>query len=260
PVLTARLQAEGRLSAPCVFAVAVTDPQGVYSTRYSQNLLAPDGVLVHTIPFALNDAAGDWTVEAKDVATGTSARVLLRREGHTVRPKLIDDLLINPGMGFMTFQRFNGDALNPGTESWTEGHPIEYQPAPDTLHNPDYPDTSLAYFRVYWSYLEPERGAYRWEMIDKALATAQSRGQTLLLRIAPHGFDRKEDVPAWYRAMVGPKRDFVEPKWQVDPNDERYAQCFGGMIRALGRRYDGHPGLESVDMALMSAWGESENA
>ena len=177
-----------------------------------------------------------------------------------VRPKLIDDLLINPGMGFMTFQRFNGDALNPGTERWTEGHPIEYQPTPESLHNPEYPDTSLAYFRVYWSYVEPERGAYQWAMIDRALATAQARGQTLLLRIAPHGFDHTEDVPTWYRALVGPRRDFIEPKWQVDPNDPRYAQCFGSMIRALGRRYDGNPGLESVDLALMSAWGESENA
>ncbi|MFQ6039365.1 MAG: hypothetical protein ACE5PV_00810 [Candidatus Poribacteria bacterium] len=31
-----------------------------------------------------------------------------------VRPREIDDVLINPGIGFMTFQRFNGDALNPG--------------------------------------------------------------------------------------------------------------------------------------------------
>ena len=31
-----------------------------------------------------------------------------------VKPKEIDDILINPGKGFMTFQRFNGDELNDG--------------------------------------------------------------------------------------------------------------------------------------------------
>jgi hypothetical protein len=28
------------------------------------------------------------------------------------------------------------------------------------------------------------------------------------------------------------------------------------MIRELGRRYDGHPGLESVDLSIVGAWGE----
>lgn len=32
----------------------------------------------------------------------------------TVRPKEIDDVLVNPGIGFTTFQRFNGDRLNEG--------------------------------------------------------------------------------------------------------------------------------------------------
>src|SRR5208283_2638336 len=40
-----------------------------------------------------------------------------------IRPKEIDDVLTNPGMGFMTFQRFNGDELNQGLK-WTEGFPI----------------------------------------------------------------------------------------------------------------------------------------
>jgi hypothetical protein len=44
----------------------------------------------------------------------------------TVRPKEIDDVLNNPGIGFTTFQRFNGDRGNAGLQ-WTEGFPIEYQ-------------------------------------------------------------------------------------------------------------------------------------
>ena len=34
---------------------------------------------------------------------------LLAQSVVTVRPQEIDDVLINPGIGFMTFQRFNGD-------------------------------------------------------------------------------------------------------------------------------------------------------
>lgn len=36
-----------------------------------------------------------------------------------VKPVEIFDILNNPGIGFMTFQRFNGDNLNKGS-TWTE--------------------------------------------------------------------------------------------------------------------------------------------
>ncbi len=39
-----------------------------------------------------------------------------------IRPVEIYDVLTNPGMGFMTFQRFNGDELNEGN-GWTEDFP-----------------------------------------------------------------------------------------------------------------------------------------
>ena len=69
----------------------------------------------------------------------------------------------------------------------------------------------------------------------------------MLLRIAPYGTGDERDVPDWYRKIVGDKKDWPEKKWQVDPEDPRYAQHFGGMIRDLGKRYDGHPDLESVE-------------
>jgi len=31
-----------------------------------------------------------------------------------VRPKESEEVLVNPGIGFTTFQRFNGDSLNEG--------------------------------------------------------------------------------------------------------------------------------------------------
>ncbi len=179
-----------------------------------------------------------------------------------VRPTEIDDVLTNPGIGFMTFQRFNGDDLNEGIR-WTEGFPIEYQDFDGNLENLDHPMTSIAYFRVYWKFMEPELHQYNWAMIDKALQTAQERGQTLLLRIAPYGTGADRDVPAWYRAMVGDKDEWLPDGgkgWRVDAEDPRYAQYFGGMISALGKRYDGHPGLEAIDLSIVGFWGEGRGS
>lgn len=176
-----------------------------------------------------------------------------------IRPVEIHDVLTNPGMGFMTFQRFNGDGLNGGA-GWTEGLPIDYQEFDGDLTNVDHPETTIAYFRVYWKFMEPEMGDYQWDALDRALDTARSRGQSLLLRIAPYGRDEKSDVPAWYREMVGSGKDWgfevPENKWAVNAEDPRYAQYFGGFIKALGERYDGHPDLEAVDLAIVGAWGE----
>ncbi|MHC4178469.1 MAG: DUF4832 domain-containing protein, partial [Planctomycetota bacterium] len=183
------------------------------------------------------------------------SRSAFSQETVIVRPKEIDEVLVNPGIGFMTFQRFNGDKLNKG-KKWTEGFPIVYQPFDGKLENENHPMTSLAYFRVYWRFIEPQRDRYQWDRLDKALKTAAQRGQTLLLRIPPYGTNQETDVPGWYRAMVGKEGKLPVKKWMTDPEDPRYVEHFGGMVRDLGARYDGHPDLESVDMALVGAWGE----
>ncbi len=175
-----------------------------------------------------------------------------------VRPREIDDVLVNPGMGFMTFQRFNGDALNEGLK-WTEGFPIVYQDFKGSLKNRNHPDTSMAYFRVYWRYIEPQPGEYAWDLFDNALRTAHNRGQTLMIRIAPYGSTGKpkDDVPAWYRKLAGRESAKRSPHgWRTDAEHPRYARHFGDMIRAFGKRYDGHPDLESVDLSIVGCWGE----
>jgi hypothetical protein len=173
----------------------------------------------------------------------------------TVRPAEIDEVLVNPGIGFMTFQRFNGDRLNEGLK-WTEGYPIVYQPFKGSLTNPNHPATSIAYFRVYWKFVEPQRSEYRWELLDNALRTAHNRKQTLMLRVAPYGTGKDNDVPDWYRTLVGSEAALPVQRWRTDPENPRYAEHFGRFIRALGSRYDGHPGLESVDLSIVGAWGE----
>jgi hypothetical protein len=209
---------------------------------------------------------------------GCTAVLSAQQSTIVIKPKAFDGVLVNPGIGFTTFQRFNGDALNAGVQ-WTEGSPIVYQPFDGSTENKDYPATTIAYLRLYWKFIEPEEGVYRWDLIDRALQTAHQRGQTLMLRIAPYGIGPESDVPAWYRSITGeaphgadtqkatrswysplpsdrPSWRPQDPRWAVDPMNPAYAYYFGEMIRALGARYDGNPDLNVVDVSIVGAWGE----
>lgn len=177
-----------------------------------------------------------------------------------------DELLTNPGKGFMTFQRFEGDtanALEGCCGDFREDYPhAVLTDSEGNLINENYPNTSMVYLRFYWRFIEPEEDEYRWDILDRALETARERGQTVMLGVMSHGspYDDKHDVPEWYREMVGEKREWELDSpvnaWMVDPEDSRYAEHFGGFVRAIGERYDNHPDLEAVDVRIVGAWGE----
>src|SRR5947208_8803625 len=72
-----------------------------------------------------------------------------------VRPKAIHDVLVNPGMGITTFQRFNGQEPNPALK-WSKVGPVAKLPQAPT--NPDFPNTSISYCRRFWTDLDTEPG------------------------------------------------------------------------------------------------------
>jgi thiol-disulfide isomerase/thioredoxin len=165
----------------------------------------------------------------------------LAQDTVTVRPREIDTVFANPGIGLVTYQSFNADrGAQPPAARGRLAAPM--------------PPSTLAYFRMYWSAIEPAEGKYDWSAIDKALAGAREHGQTLMLRVAPYGPDN--DVPAWYRKLEAASANLLEKSWRVDPDNPNYAARFGGMIKELGKRYDGNPDLELVDVAIVGPDGD----
>lgn len=184
-----------------------------------------------------------------------SGAVLAQSGVNVVRPVEIHDVLVNPGMGIQTFQRFNGEALYP-TLRWSEAGPTAKGAQADA--KPDFPASSLAYCRWFWSEIEPQPGKYRWETIDTALDEARSHGQQLDFRLMP--YDQAHPLPEWYRNSGARRANKPSDKdgeiWSPDSDDPLYLKHWGALVLAAGARYDGHPYLDAVDVSTVGYWGE----
>ncbi|MCC6445429.1 MAG: DUF4832 domain-containing protein [Armatimonadetes bacterium] len=155
-----------------------------------------------------------------------------------VRPREIQDLLANPGMGWQTFHCFADE------DRTLEGLP-----------------SGSAYFRFYWKELEPAEGQIDFAKIDALLARARKAGQKLAFRIMCAGTD--EDslyVPQWLKDKGCPGFQYrYENKadyWVPDMDSPVFQEAHFRTLRALGRRYDGHPDLDLVDIGTVGLWGE----
>ena len=173
-----------------------------------------------------------------------------------VRPRESFEYLHNPHRGTATFQRFNGDPVSMDWKWNDREGPFTFKPFrgdPESLVNQKYPRTSLSYCRWIWADIEPRKGHFRWDVIDGALAAARAHGQTLQLRLQPFIGD---DMPAWYWAAGGTADPAEATRRAPDHNAPAYLEHWGDTIRAFGARYDGHPDLESFDVAYGGPCGE----
>jgi hypothetical protein len=195
------------------------------------------------------------TLEILLLITAAASAAGAQTAAVVIRPEEIDDVLVNPGMGIQTFQRFNGGLLNSGLK-WSEEGPTAKLAAPPQAT--DFPDTSIAYCRWFWETLEPEHGKVRWEIIDRALEEARKHGQSLAIRLMP--YDQNHPLPEWYRNSGARRANQPTDKdggiWQPDFTDPLYLKCWGELVAAAGARYDGHPYLDSVDISSIGYWGE----
>lgn len=176
-----------------------------------------------------------------------------------VRPlELKRPLLSNPGKGCATFQRFNGDPVNQG-ERWSEEGPLTFPRARQEVAD-HYLPSSVSYCRWFWEVLEPREGVFDWRMVRGALRTARRRGQTLQVRLMPFGAHGQPQLPRWYirkyRTRTGTTKGrsyvYLEPAYER----EEYYATWGRVIQGFAEEFDGHPGLESVDIAFIGPWGE----
>jgi len=193
----------------------------------------------------------------RDPAGGASgAAGAAGAEDVTVHPNRIDDVLINPGMGLANFHFGWWCNLPPidfsaeecaarARENWPENHP----------------DCGTAYFRWTWRELEPERGEIAFDLIDRALESANALGETLGFRVASIA-DDAIGIPDWL-ASITPGDELPSAggaTYWPDYRDPTYQAEHARFVAALAERYDGHPAVDHVDIGSVGCWGEWNTA
>jgi hypothetical protein len=153
-----------------------------------------------------------------------------------VEPRETEELLANPGMGWETFGTFADE------DKSLAGLP-----------------SSTAYFRFYWREIEPREGEIDFARFDDLLAHARRAGQKLAFRIMCVGSEEYSYVPAWLKDQGCQGVEFTyggKKHWTPDFADAHFQKAHFRLIGELGRRYDGHPDLDLVDIGSVGLWGE----
>lgn len=177
-----------------------------------------------------------------------------------------DELFMNPHKGFTTFQRFRGDELYEDTlgEPWSKeiGWKMESLPENDGMFRgyeiEGHPDCSLAYFRIPWRKLEPQKDVYDFSIIDKFLSRAEERGQKIIFRFTPHAARPEEDLelPVWMINELNLSKREIRDK--RSPICDYFFDNYATLIEKIGMHIDGNPYVSSVDVSVVSAWGEGD--
>jgi len=156
-------------------------------------------------------------------------------------PAPMDEVLSNPGIGVETFY---------------EGS----QPK-------NYPDSRIYYWRFNWIDIETKKGEIDFAKIDKKLSNARARGQRVGIRInAVNDYGCSVCVPQYVRdaaggKMVGAGEDGGQYARVFWPNyNKAFLDAIENLMTALGKKYDGHPDLNHVDIGFFGCWGEYNSA
>ncbi len=176
---------------------------------------------------------------------------------------------INPNVGIMSFQHFNGeeiysDIVVKPENKMCETENVECYPVPDYVPQNGraegyYPDASVAYIRALWKEFEPEQGVYNYGFIEDFLKLADEHGQTVCFRLIAHSTREEDDVPDWLKKLIPCPERPAGMRVKDSPTDHLFIELFCKAVKKIGERFDSDPRLAFVDISIPGAWGEGHN-
>ncbi len=184
-----------------------------------------------------------------------STAAVLSAQTTIVRPTEIDEILVNPGMGIETFQRFSGQPINEGVK-WSEVGPETSTPRCQCGRRLSGFERGVPALVL----VADRAGARHLSLVDSRRCTG-GRASAWPTACDPDHAVRRQARDARLVLNSGAKRantaaDKDGTIWSPDADDPIYAKSWSALVIEAGKRYDGHPDLNHVDVSTVGYWGE----
>ena len=163
-----------------------------------------------------------------------------------VRPVDHGSALRNPGMGWV-FHHYDNSIHGYG-----EPHGQGYD-------GREFPGLTTVYLRIAWSHLEPKEGEINWSILDSVIQRYARAGNRFAFRLTTFEGVPDQGAPEWLREAGCPgyiAEAYNIKSWEPDYSAPFYLEKLANFLNAVGKRYDGHPDLEFVDVGTLGIWGE----
>ena len=135
-----------------------------------------------------------------------------------------------------------------------------HKPANDILDYMPYLDH--VYMRLPWSCLEPQEGAFQWDIIDDVLNDFAEHGVGVSFRITckEGGSYCPYATPKWVSEAGAEGAILSDGAWLPKYDDPIFLQKLENFHKAFAARYAGKEGLRYVDVGCYGDYGEGHHS
>lgn len=150
--------------------------------------------------------------------------------------------LVNPGMGWQLYFYSNvldhyGSKLDPE----------------DTVD--EFPGVGVVFMRIPWSFLEPEKDKFNWEILDTPAQRWIDKGKRIAICISATENWTRQGTPQWV-FDEGAKYYDVLGFLEADYADATYLAAVDHCVQRLAEHYDENPNVDYVAIGHFGMWGE----
>ena len=124
---------------------------------------------------------------------------------------------------------------------------------PNNASNPYLAGANLAF---YWSQVEPQKGHYRWDIIDQEMKPWVTNGKKLILRVSTSGWTHWSPpysglgTPQWVYDLGVPSVTEIDDSVLPQYWNPIFLRNLNDFIYAMAQRYDGNPSIAFVQIAV----------
>jgi hypothetical protein len=125
-------------------------------------------------------------------------------------------------------------------------------------HLEDFPGLNHLYLRFDWGDIEKEEGNLDWSYIDQIMEKWGKLGYRFSMRICTYEGNPKIPFSTPEYVYKAGARGYMLSDGRIEPDygDPIYLEKLGAFMELAGKKFNGDPRLELIDVGTFGTWGE----